>query len=58
LTHLEINSNISGVLLHYKIYNLFNAIGVENRDTFFKPNAIYPEIGRMIQFGVTWFFDN
>ena len=58
LTHLEINSNISGVLLHYKIYNLFNAIGVENRYTFFKPNAIYPEIGRMIQFGVTWYFDN
>ena len=58
LTHLEINSNISGVLLHYKIYNLLNAIGVVNRDTFFKPNAIYPEIGRMIQFGVTWYFDN
>ena len=58
LAHLEIQSNISGVILHYKINNLLNAIGVENKDTFFKPNAIYPEIGRMIQFGVTWYFDN
>ena len=58
LAHLEIQSNISGVILHYKINNLLNAIGVENKDTFFKPNAIYPEVGRMIQFGVTWYFDN
>ena len=58
LAHLEIQSNISGVILHYKINNLLNAIGVENKDTFFKPNAIYPEIGRMMQFGVTWYFDN
>ena len=58
LAHLEIQSNISGVILHYKINNLLNALGVENKDTFFKPNAIYPEVGRMIQFGVTWYFDN
>ena len=58
LMHLEIQSNISGVLLHYRIYNLLNALGVENQDTFFKPSAIYPEIGRMMQFGVTWHFDN
>ena len=58
LAHLEIQSNISGVILHYKINNLLNAIGVENEDAFFKPNAIYPEIGRMMQFGVTWYFDN
>ena len=58
LTHLEIQSNISGVLLNYKIYNLLNALGSSNEDTFFKPNSIYPEIGRMMQFGVTWYFDN
>ncbi len=58
LSHLEIESNISGVLLHYKIYNLLNAVGVNNEDVLFKPNAIYPEIGRMMQFGVTWYFDN
>ena len=58
LTHLEIQSNISGVLLDYKIYNLLNALGSNNEDTFFKPNSIYPEIGRMMQFGVTWYFDN
>jgi len=58
LAHLEIQSNISGVLLNYKIYNLLNALGSSNEDTFFKPNSIYPEIGRMMQFGVTWYFNN
>ena len=58
LTHLEIESNISGVLLHYKIYNLLNALGASNEAVSFKPNAIFPEIGRMMQFGVTWYFDN
>ena len=58
LIHFELKSNISGVLLHYKVYNLLNAFGIDNTDSFFKPNAIYPELGRMIQFGVTWHFDN
>ena len=58
LIHFEVKSNISGVLLHYRVYNLLNALGIENTDSFFKPNAIYPELGRMIQFGVTWHFDN
>ena len=58
LIHLEIESNVSGVLLHYKIYNLLNALGVRNETVSFKPNAIFPEIGRMMQFGVTWYFDN
>lgn len=58
LTHLEIQSEISGVLLHYKIFNLLDALGVTNENTFFKPNAVYPKIGRMVQFGVTWYFDN
>tara|TARA_B100000700_G_C14990804_1_gene831221 strand:- start:1151 stop:1879 length:729 start_codon:yes stop_codon:yes gene_type:complete len=58
LIHFEVKSNISGVLLHYRVYNLLNALGIDNTDSFFKPNAIYPELGRMIQFGVTWHFDN
>ncbi len=58
LIHIDIQLDISGVLMHYKIYNVLNALGIENENTFFKPNAIYPEIGRMIQFGVTWYFDN
>ena len=58
VTHLEIQSEISGVLLHYKIFNLLDALGVTSEDTFFKPNAVYPKIGRMVQFGVTWYFDN
>lgn len=58
LIHFEVKSNISGVLLHYRVYNLLNAFGIDNTDSFFKPNAIYPELGRMIQFGVTWHFDN
>ena len=58
LIHFEVKSNISGVLLHYRVYNLLNALGIDNTDSFFKPNAIYPELGRMIEFGVTWHFDN
>ena len=58
LIHFEVKSNISGVLLHYRVYNLLNALEIDNTDSFFKPNAIYPELGRMIQFGVTWHFDN
>ena len=58
LTHLEIQSEISGVLLHYKIFNLLDALSVNNENTLFKPNAVYPKIGRMVQFGVTWYFDN
>ena len=56
VTNIELEVNVSGVLLNLKIFNLLNFI--DSSKSTFKPNAAYPEIGRMMQFGVTWHFEN
>ena len=58
LLNFEGNANISGVIVSYKINNILNAIGTTNEKTWFRPNHVYPQLGRMVQFGVTWYFDN
>ena len=54
--NFEVTTNISGVLIHYKINNLLNAFG--NDKIWIQNNHMYQKIGRMIQFGVTWNFTN
>ena len=56
VTNIELEANVSGVLLNLKIFNLLNFI--DSSKSTFKPNAAYPEIGRMVQFGVRWYFEN
>ena len=56
ILNFELTANISGVLIHYKINNLLNAIG--NEKVWIQNNHMYQKIGRMIQFGVTWDFTN
>ena len=56
VTNIELEANVSGVLLNLKIFNLLNFI--DSSKSTFKPNAAYPEIGRMVQFGVRWHFEN
>ena len=58
ILHFEANANISGVVISYKINNILNAIESTNEKAWFRPNHIYPQLGRMLQFGVTWYFDN
>ena len=58
ILHFEANANISGVVINYKINNILNAIESTNEKAWFRPNHIYPQLGRMLQFGVTWYFDN
>ena len=31
---------------------------IDSSKSTFKPNAAYPKIGRMVQFGVRWYFEN
>ena len=56
--NFEANANISGVIISYKINNILNAIGNTNEEAWFRPNHVYPQLGRMLQFGVTWYFNN
>lgn len=58
LIHFEAKANISSVLVHYKINNILNALGATNDDNWFRPNHVFPQLGRMVQFGVTWYFKN
>lgn len=63
LLHFQGVANISGVLLTYKINNILNAVGsVSGLSTeeliWARPNHVYPKLGRMMQFGVTWTFKN
>jgi hypothetical protein len=56
-------ANISGVMLSYKINNILNAVGSiggASQDALMwaRPNHVYPQLGRMMQFGVTWYFKN
>ena len=56
--NFEVNANISGVIISYKINNILNAIGNTNEEAWFRPNHVYPQLGRMLQFGVIWNFNN
>ena len=63
LFHFEAIANISGVLVTYKVNNILNAVGsvsgASSEDLVWaRPNHIYPKLGRMMQFGVTWTFKN
>ena len=58
LLHFELTTNISGVLIHYRINNLLNAFGATNDEAWVQNNYMYQKLGRMIQFGVTWNFIN
>ena len=61
LLHFEVVANISGVMLSYKINNILNAVGsmggASQGDLMWaRPNHVYPQLGRMMQFGVIWYF--
>ena len=61
LLHFEVVANISDVMLSYKINNILNAVGsmggASQSDLIWaRPNHVYPQLGRMMQFGVTWYF--
>ena len=58
ILNFEANADISGVIISYKINNILNAIGTTNEKAWFRPNHLYPQLGRMVQFGVTWYFNN
>ena len=58
LLHFELTTNISGVLIHYRINNLLNAFGAKGDEAWVQNNYMYAKLGRMIQFGVTWSFMN
>ena len=58
ILNFEANANISGVIISYKINNILNAIGNTNEKAWYRPNHVYPQLGRMLQFGVTWHFNN
>ncbi len=58
LFHFEAVANISGVLVTYRINNLLNAFGETGDEAWIQQNYIYPPLGRMMQFGVSWSFDN
>lgn len=61
IIHFEAVANISGVMLSYRINNILNAVGsmggASQDDLMWaRPNHVYPQLGRMMQFGVTWYF--
>lgn len=58
LIHFETVANISGVLVTYRINNLLNAFGETGDEAWIRQNYLYPPLGRMMQFGVSWSFDN
>ena len=58
ILNFEAKANISGVVISYKINNILNAIGTTNEKAWFRPNHVYPQLGRMLQFGVNWDFNN
>jgi hypothetical protein len=63
LLHFEVVANISHVLVSYKVDNILNAVGSmagasPNDLIWIRPNHIYPQLGRMMQFGVTWYFND
>ncbi|MBC8346317.1 MAG: hypothetical protein ISR82_02855 [Candidatus Marinimicrobia bacterium] len=61
LLHFKAVANISGVIVSYKINNVLNAVGsmagASSDDLMWaRPNHVYPQLGRMMQLGVTWYF--
>ena len=58
LVNFEADVNISSAKLYYKISNILNAINPNDNSSLVYRNHIYPRLGRMIEFGVEWHFDN
>ena len=58
LLNLEAHVNISSAKLYYKISNILNAINPNDDSSLVYRNYIYPSLGRMVEFGVEWYFDN
>ena len=63
LLHFEAKANVSGVIISYKINNILNAVsgfsnGLKDDNIWVRPNHLYPPLGRMMQFGITWHFNN
>ena len=58
LVNFDANVNISSAKLYYKISNILNAINPNDNSLLVYRNHIYPRLGRMVEFGVEWHFDN
>ena len=58
LLNLEADVNISSAKLYYKISNILNAINPNDASLLVYRNYIYPRLGRMVEFGVEWHFNN
>tara|TARA_Y100001935_G_scaffold251993_1_gene255015 strand:- start:844 stop:2424 length:1581 start_codon:yes stop_codon:yes gene_type:complete len=58
LLNLEAVVNISSAKLYYKATNILNAINPNDNSSLVYRNYIYPRLGRMVEFGVEWHFDN
>jgi len=63
LLHFEAKANVSGVIISYKINNILNAVsgfsnGLMDDNIWVRSNHLYPPLGRMMQFGITWHFNN
>ena len=58
LLNFEAYVNISSAKLYYKISNILNAINPNDNSSLVYRNYIYPRLGRMVEFGVEWHFDN
>ena len=58
LLNFEAYVNISSAKLYYKISNILNAINPNDNSSLVYRNYIYPKLGRMVEFGVKWHFDN
>ena len=58
LLNFEADVNISSAKLYYKISNILNAINPDDNSSLVYRNYIYPRLGRMVEFGVEWHFDN
>ena len=58
LLNFEADLNISSARLYYKISNILNAININDNSSLVYRNYIYPKLGRMVEYGVKWHFDN
>ena len=58
LLNFEADVNISSAKLYYKISNILNAINPNDASLMVYRNYIYPRLGRMVEFGVEWHFNN
>lgn len=58
LVNFEAKANISGVIINYKINNVLNALGETEDKAWAQQNYLFPPLGRMIQFGISWSFND